>query len=365
MSVYSSLKFLHHPDRLQVLRDGGQPVPVHAQLIISDLCSQSCGFCSYRMDGNVSNQLFHVLKADGTKNHNPARFIPYEKITEIIDDFCEMGVKAVQFTGGGEPTVHPRHHDAFKYALDHGREISLVTHGVLLKLETIELLMRATWVRVSLDSATAESYSAIRRVSATQFERAKQNIAALCNTRDRTGSKVVIGVGFVVTKENWREVVQAAELARSLGVDNFRISAVFQPDGANYFADFHAEAAALCRAAEAWSSTDYFKVVNMFGDRLGDLTLGNPDYKSCGFMQYTTFIGGDQNVYRCCTTAYNAQGLIGSIKDRRFKDLWESQAKRDDFDSFDARGCERCMFNNQNRAIAYAVQTEPAHANFV
>jgi len=364
MSVYSSLKFLHHADRLAVLRDGGQTVPVHAQLIISDLCSHACGFCSYRWEGNVSNQLFHVLGQDGKKNHNPARFIPYEKITEIIDDFAEMGVKAVQFTGGGEPTVHPRHHDAFKYAIDRGLQMSLVTHGVLLKPETIETLTRATWVRVSVDCGTPETYSAVRRVSASQFDRATANIAALCAARDRTGSKVVVGVGFVVTHDNWREVVQGASLAKSLGADNFRISAVFQPDGANYFAGFHAEASRLCREATALSE-GRFKVVNMFGNRLSDLELGNPDYKTCGYMQFTTYIGGDQNVYRCCTTSYNEQGLIGSLKHQRFKELWESQAKRNDFDGFDAHGCKRCMFNGQNRAIEYAIQAEPLHVNFV
>jgi len=364
MSVYSGLKFLHHPDRLKVLREGKQIAPVHAHLIISDLCSQSCSFCSYRWEGNVSNQLFHILDpATGKKNHNPARFIPFEKCCEVIDDFVEMDVKAVQFTGGGEPTLHPRHLAIFRYALDRGRQIALVTHGVLLKPETIETLTRATWVRVSLDSATPESYSAIRRVPPSQFHRAIEHIAALCEARDRTCSNVVIGVGFVVTADNWREVVQAAGIAKRLGANNFRISAVFQPGGDAYFSDFHAAAARLCREAESLSDQG-FNVVNMFGSRLDDLRLGNPDYKTCSFMQFTTYIGGTLDVFRCCTTAYNERGRIGSIKNQRFKDLWQSQAKHDDFDRFDARGCDRCMFNETNRAMNYAI-SDPAHVNFV
>jgi MoaA/NifB/PqqE/SkfB family radical SAM enzyme len=363
MSAYSNLKFLHHPNRLQVLRDGGQIAPVHAQLIISDLCSHACSFCSYRWEGNVSNQLFHVLNNDGKKNHNPARFIPIEKIRELIDDFVTMDVKAVQFTGGGEPTLHPQHLEAFQYALDNGREISLVTHGCLLKPETIETLMRATWVRVSIDAGTPATYASIRRVAESQFRKATDNLRLLCHRRDETGSPVVIGVGFVVTKENWREVVQAAELAKELGADNLRISAVFQPDGATYFADFYEAAATQCKIAESLSDSR-FKVVNMFGNRLADLTLGSPDYPRCGYMQWTTYIGGDLNAYRCCTTSYNEQGLIGSLKNQRFVELWNSQAKRDDFETFDARGCERCMFNNQNRAIAYAT-AKPTHENFV
>jgi MoaA/NifB/PqqE/SkfB family radical SAM enzyme len=363
MSAYSDLKILHHPGRLAQLRAGEQIAPAHLQLIISDLCSQSCNFCSYRWDGNVSNQLFHVLNNDGTKNHNPARFIPYQKITEILDDCRAMGVGAVQFTGGGEPTVHPRHLDTFNYALDCGLEIALVTHGVLLKPQTIETLTRAAWVRISLDAGTPETYAAIRGVPASQHGRALANLKAMCAARDRTGSNVVVGVGFVVTKDNWREVELATRAAKEAGADNFRISAVFQPDGDEYFKSFYDEAAALCRDTERLSE-GRFRVVNMFGERLVDLRLGSPDYQTCSYMQFTTYIGADQNLYRCCTTAYNERGLVGSLKEQSFKDLWESQAKRDDFSGFDARGCERCMFNGKNRAINYAV-SRPVHVNFV
>lgn len=365
MTVYSDLKILHHRDRLEAIRSGRQIVPVHVQLIISDLCSHACNFCSYRWDGNVSNQLFHVLNPKtGEKNHNPTRFIPYEKITEILDDCRDMGVRAVQFTGGGEPTVHPRHHDAFRYALDRGLEISLVTHGVLLKPETIETLTRAAWVRVSLDAGLSHTYSAIRRVSERQFFQAIANLESLCAARDRTRRPLVVGVGFVVTKDNWREVETAASVARAAGADNMRISAVFQPDGDRYFDEFYEQAAELCHKAEAWSN-ERFRVINMFGNRVDDLRLGHPDYRTCHYQQFTTYIGGTLDVFRCCNLAYNERGRIGSIKDQSFRQLWESQAKRDDFAGFDARGCPRCMFNSKNRTIAYAVEKDPPHVNFV
>jgi hypothetical protein len=47
-----------------------------------------------------------------------------------------MGVKAVQITGGGEPTAHPRHADIFRAVLDRGLDLALVTNGVLLRDET-------------------------------------------------------------------------------------------------------------------------------------------------------------------------------------------------------------------------------------
>lgn len=366
-SPYSPLKVFHHADRLRVLRAGGNPAPAQVQLVISDFCNQSCAFCAYRWEGYASNELFRVIRPDGSADNNPRRMIPLAKVLEILDDCRDMGVGAVQVTGGGEPTAHPDHPAILAGVLDRGLDLALVTNGIVLRDGVPELLTRAKWVRVSIDAGTAETYASIRRVPASQFERAWENVRRICAARDAAGSDVIVGVGFVVTKDNWREVRHAAQLARDAGVDNIRISAVFQPDGERYFEGFFEETSEYCRAAEGmWSKANPdFKVFNNFGDRVADLAQHAPDYSACGYQHFSTYIAGDQNVYRCCVQAYNPRGLIGSIKSQRFRELWESQAKRDDFAGFDARGCERCMFNEKNRTIAYALAAEPAHVNFV
>jgi Fe-coproporphyrin III synthase len=120
----------------------------------------------------------------------------------------------------------------------------------------------------------------------------------------------------------------------------------------------------LCREAKLLE-TSGFKVFNNFDYRFEDLELAHPNYRKCGIQHFDTYMAADQNVYRCCVTAYNERGLIGSIRERRFRELWESKEKRRSFAEFDARGCEFCMFNAKNRTIAYAVSKNPPHVNFV
>lgn len=359
--AYSPLKVFHHHQRLQVLRDGGQPAPAQVQLVISDFCNESCSFCAYRMEGYSSNELFKVLREDGTVNNNPKRMMPLEKCLEILDDCKAMGVGAIQITGGGEPTVHPDHAKVFAGVLERGLGLALVTNGIILRDEALASLARAAWVRVSIDAGRADTYAAMRRVPVAYFKRAWDSVTKL---RDARHTDLVVGVGFVVTKENWREVVTATQMAKDAGADNIRLSAVFQPEDEKYFADFHAQAVELCRQATALSD-GCFTVFNNFGERVDDLKQHSPDYSFCGYQNFSTYIGGDQNVYRCCVTSFSPRGLIGSLKDKRFIELWNSQAKRDDFASFDARGCERCMFNGKNRTINYAMAKQPQHVNFV
>jgi MoaA/NifB/PqqE/SkfB family radical SAM enzyme len=358
------MKAAHHPHRLSILRAGSQPVPVQAHLIISDFCNENCSFCSYRMDGYTTNQLFKVIQPDGSSNANPKRMIPMAKCIEILDDFKAMGIKAVQITGGGEPTVHPDHATIFQAILDRGLDLGLVTNGVVMREGVPEILARAAWARVSIDSGLPHTYAKMREVPEAYFIRAWSNIKRLCEARDAARSKLIVGVGFVVTRENWKEVLLCTARAKEAGANNIRLSAVFQQDNDLYFSDFHAGAAAICQEAEGMT-TDTFRVVNNFGVRLSDLKARSPDYRACGYMNFSTYIGGDLNVYRCCTTAYNERGVIGSLKNQTFRQLWESQEKREDFDNFDARGCERCMFNNENRVISYLLEPEPLHVNFV
>tara|TARA_R110000751_G_scaffold87321_3_gene173169 strand:- start:9114 stop:9698 length:585 start_codon:yes stop_codon:yes gene_type:complete len=192
-----------------------------------------------------------------------------------------------------------------------------------------------------------------------------KNVADLTAEKKRTGSKVTIGMGFVVTDDNWKEIEDFTVLAKKIGVDNIRISAVFQSDNEKYFDQFFDDAAELCRRTKEKHEDENFTIFNNFGERYADLVQAAPDYSFCGYQELVTYIGGDLNVYRCCVTAYNQQGMVGSLTDQRFKELWESEDKKKNFSCFDARSCDRCMFNNKNKTILYAVDKDPQHVNFI
>ena len=143
-AAYSDLKALWHSHLIGELRDGKRIVPPHVQLIISDLCNQDCHFCAYRMSGGFSTEQF----ADSDGNKNPRRRIPTRKCLEILEDCAELGVKAIQFTGGGEPTVHPDHMLIFERAQSLGLKTSLVTNGYRLCSGWEDIFPKMDWIRV-------------------------------------------------------------------------------------------------------------------------------------------------------------------------------------------------------------------------
>ena len=104
--AYAPDKALAWPDRLQALRRGEQPYPVHLHLIISDLCSLNCPLCAYRLEGYSSNELFSERDALGKViTNNPNRMLEMPLVESILADFVAMGGRAVEFSVWGQERI--------------------------------------------------------------------------------------------------------------------------------------------------------------------------------------------------------------------------------------------------------------------
>ena len=353
LNPYASDKAALFPDRVLAASDLRRKAPIHLQLILSNVCNQKCTFCAYRMEGYASNQRF---------DHRA--MMQVDKAREILSDAAEMGVKSVQFTGGGEPTVHAGLPGLMRHADQIGLDVALVTNCAKISEEVADATMLATWMRISLDAGTPATYSKIRQVPPDSYMKTLNNVEKIVKKRAESRSAVYIGIGFVVTSDNWEEIPSASVAAKECGADSIRFSAAFTTGGDSYFDTFGDKAQSLISESKSIQS-DSFSVVDNFSERRADLKRAGPDYKTCLYQDLTTYVGADLNLYRCCVLAYNDRGLVGSLQDRRLPELWWSQ----DLplgSSFDARGCPACQFDGRNHAILSLAMSLPrVHGSFV
>ncbi|MCR4331293.1 MAG: radical SAM protein [Sulfuricaulis sp.] len=336
---YAGLKPFLFPDVLRGMREGTPAAPVHVQLILSDLCNQNCHFCCFR---DESSPELRGMFAEG-ENHNPNRMLSFEKVLEILDDCAEMGVKGIELTGGGEPTIHKHFAEVVEAINARGLKWGLITNGV-----RMQDLSTAQWVRVSLDAATPETYSAVRQVEPQHFDRALETIR-----RWKTN------VSFVVTRQNHAEIYRAAVLAKSLGAQSFRVRP--QDDrGITLFNGLIASIIPQGRIVQDLAGPG-FDVDYRFDTEFESMQQGGQDYDHCAYQHFKTWIGADQNLYRCCIYAYSPRGLIASIKGRRFKDVWREESVRN-FREFNARACHQCRYAATNRAVNEVAAYDPSEA---
>lgn len=350
MEIYSALKAAWHTRDIEAMRAGKPIVPHQLYLVISDLCNQACAFCSYRSPIGWGSENFGADTGKGF-TMNPNRMIDREKAYEILSDAADMGVKAVQFTGGGEPTVHPDHDAIFAYAQDLGLQTALITN--LTRLPSARVMERMTWVRVSIDAGTEETYQRTRQ--SKLWRKVIGNLRELMTIEGPT-----IGANFVTTRENYHEMGQFCRLMKEIGVPYVKIAANLTTHGVAYYDGILDEVMSCVKQAQALAD-GRFRIVNVFDRRLEDLRIGRPVQPFCGQQQFAGYIGADLKVYRCCNTAYTAQGEIGDISGQSYKD-WLTAYR---FDGFDARSCKHCQFIEKNEVIAYMVKPEPQHVEFV
>ncbi|MGQ9661573.1 MAG: radical SAM protein [Kiritimatiellia bacterium] len=357
--VYSDAKILYFHAKLHDLKRGRISAPLHVRLKPTNRCNQRCSYCCYR---NPQLPLSEELREQDE--------IPREKMREIIRDLVAMGVRAVTFSGGGEPLCYPHITEALDELTDSGVKVGLLTNGTVLQGAIAELLARrATWLRVSMDAANPTLYSRTRHCTPHQFELVCQNIRDFAQLEDRT---CTLGLNLVVTRENSGEVLSFLRLARSLGADHVKVAPVVvsrtAEANAEYLAPVFYDVKAQIAAARKEMEGSRMMIVDKFHWPTDSSPESyRPSYSWCPFAQCLTVIGADQNVYTCQDKAYSRTGCLGSLRNQSFRSLWFSEATRKRLLELNPRvECQHhCVASRKNRLLLDFFQVHPQHLEFV
>jgi MoaA/NifB/PqqE/SkfB family radical SAM enzyme len=352
-TLYSPLKFLGYQEQLQALRDGRVVAPVHVRIKPTNTCNHHCWYCAYRTDD------LH-LGADMDERDQ----IPADKMREIVDDLITMGVKAVTFSGGGEPLLYKPLPETIESLARAGIRVATLTNGANLKGRVAAALAdHATWVRVSVDAWDNASYSQSRGAKPGEFDRLLENMRGFV----ATGTRCVLGVSFIVSKDNYRYLPQATRQFRAAGAGHIKLSAVVLgntvEENNDYFRTFAGQARPYLEEALAMNDKD-FQVLDHFHEMTDRF---DKPYTSCPFLQFLTVIGADQKVYTCQDKAYTEEGRLGSIEGTRFRDFWFSAANRQAMQALDpSTTCRHhCVSHRKNLSILEYLSLDQEHACFV
>ncbi len=242
-----------------------------------------------------------------------------------MNDLQDMGTKAVTFSGGGEPLLHPDIVNIMNVALTNGLDLSIITNGQLLSGERAQTLSNSKWVRVSIDYTTPKEMMESRNVSEKSFEQVLDNLRHFARIKS---SITDLGVNFIVTQYNHAGLIPFAKILKECGVENIRFAPVYVSN----FREYHELIAPRVRdqLKEIQVICDSRFSVNSTYDLDSPSKLPSHPFTCCLYAQTVPVVGADLNVYACHNTAYSEHGKIGCIRDQSFKDLWfgaEAKAK--------------------------------------
>lgn len=351
--LYSNLKFLRYADHVEALQERRVVAPVHIRIKPMNRCNHDCWYCAYR----VSNlQLGEDIDYDDT--------IPEDKMYEIADDIIEMGVKAVTFSGGGEPLLYKPLPGVVKKLAEAGVKVATLTNGSNLKGKMADAFAEyGTWVRVSTDAWDDASFSESRGIKGGEFTKLLQNMKDF----SARGSKCVLGISFIVDEKNCTHLYDVCKMFKDAGVNHVKFSGVVVSNSGAENNAYHDRIRDVVTEQINKSKTladDKFGVINHYHE-LDDRF--QKDYTICPYLQFLTVIGADCVVYTCQDKAFTESGTLGSIKDRRFKDFWFSEENRKRLFELDpSKECtHHCVSHGKNLALMDILSIDPDHGPFV
>ena len=126
-------KLLYHHEVIGKFKTSGIATPVSISIAPTSKCNLKCSFCS-----NV-NRGKHEDIADGVT-------------AKLMKDLTVKGLKTVEWTGGGDPTLYPWINDMIGLADMLGLQQGLITNGVAIAENISQRnLDKLSWLRISMN----------------------------------------------------------------------------------------------------------------------------------------------------------------------------------------------------------------------
>lgn len=350
-SPYSNLKIFGHLEEVHKVKRGERIAPIYVRIKPTNRCNQNCYYCHYK---NPYLELDQYHSADE---------INREKMLEIIQDFKDIGVKAVTFSGGGEPLLYPYIEETMEAVLNAGIDLSVITNGSLLTDKKAELLSRAKWVRISLESGCSETYSEIRGVKEDVFHKLCENIKSFAKIKNKDCE---LGVNCVIGPNNYREIYQTGQLMCELGCNHIKYTALMSNDAKKMHAPFKEEVIEQIHKLMEENTGD-FKVINLYESDFDSNAVFGRNYDHCAVKDYVAVIAANSKIYYCHDKAYLSAGEIGDISRKSFKDVWFSEETTRKFEMFNPQEiCKHhCVYDDRNEMLNRFYSLDEQHINFI
>lgn len=343
--AHSPLKVLAHADLVRRFA-GGEPIrPIHLRIGITGACNMRCNFCNFHSD----------YESDFYDRFSFKDILPTATSVGLLRDFAGNGGRAVTFCGSGECTTHPGYVEICGAAHEAGLRIGLITNGARLHRPETAACIAAThtWVRVGLNAGTPETFAAITHHKPETFHRLLGTLRGL--RAAAAAADFRIGLNYVITVENYREIRLATAHARDAGVHYVR----FEPEFYSALGHRSLEAvlpeiaAALDEVAATGDESFEVSIPKLDRGPMDKTEAVEGQFTRCHYSRFVTAIGADGHLYPCPQVHLNSRYRMGSVVEEGYLGVLEG-GPREEWESANPLRtdlCKTCFYRPQNELL--------------
>lgn len=315
------------------------------------------------------------------------------KIAKFLPEFkgsWYWGVEAVCIAGGGEPLLNPATSKFIDTAYEYSQkvrhdeeklEIGVVTNGLNIN-KHLNSLVNCTWVGVSVDSGTPETFKRLK--GRDGFKKVIKNIESLTNyANQRVNPLVMPGQGpgvsykYLLYPDNVSDVYEAAKIAKKIGCKNLHI----RPFGTPWdqigkksskefsYGDIELFKEQILKARELEDET--FRVFGVTHKFDGDFRKSN-EFSQCyaifqtGVFMPPTSNSGKFNFGLCCDRRGDSKLTLYDLKDcKEVESFWGGEKHWEMFDNIKPSACPRCTYQPHNKQFAGVLKKDNLTYKFI
>ena len=244
----------------------------------------------------------------------PKAFLDYDLYTRVIDELSRS-LFMLLLWNQGESFLHKRFWDMVRYAVSKRIWTYASTNGHFLANSEEIVESGLGTLLVSVDGASAETYSAYRRSG--DFDLVIRGLKELVETKRRLGKHTpVIHLQFIVMRHNEHEIALIDKLARECGVDRLTLKTVqiYDDEDIDVWLPEN-EGRSRYKLVQDESGAQHFALKHGYRNRCKRL-----------WTQPVLNAGGELCV--CCFDK-DSSFAIGQLQEHSFRELWKSQRYRE------------------------------------
>lgn len=348
-----SHKLMFHPDRVNSWLSGKNIYPIYMEVSPAGSCNHRCEYCG--------------LDFMGYK----ARFLETELFKTRLSELGKLGLKSIMYAGEGEPFLHKDMVALTRHTKESGIDVAFTTNGSLLKNEYAdEVLANTSWIKVSINGATKETYTKIHRCNEKDYDKVIANMSYAVKVKKDKGYSCVLGMQLLLLPENAHEAVALAKLAKEIGMDYLVIKPYSQhpqSETTKYSSIKYSEFEYLSKDLEEFNDDNFNVIFRLNTMKKWDNSAKG--YKCCLALPFWSYIDAGGNVWGCSVYLGDERFLYGNIYDSTFQDIWQGEKRKVSLDwveeKLDVSNCRvNCRMDEINRYL-WKLKNPEEHVNFI
>lgn len=344
----SNWKIKLHTEWLGDYLAGNKTYPICLEIDPSNKCPLNCIYCCW----------IKLRKKNPGMPSSPT-------LDNLVAQAKSLGVKAIIWTGGGEPLASPATVGAIEFAKKIGLDNGLFTNAVLMDEAAARSLAKSLdWIRFHVSGSNSKYYAQVHRVPEEIFDKACRNISFFSKINK---SKVNSGIGVAINRSNFEATKKLPYLAYNLGLEYFQGKLdLWEAGKDSYIGWWNSEVIPHFERVEK-KLTGKLKV-HVFNDPVTRKT----DVAYCHAHRIITAITADGRVAFCKMRRDQKRTSIGNSRKNSLRDIFDSQRHQKIANKIKPETCSIlasfCPYRATNEVIDEIVQLNKSvgkqHRNF-